>query len=54
MLLVVFHSCGTSSLTLRDEHTPGLNMVLTRIFVPKRDKGTGGWRKFHDEKFYHF
>jgi hypothetical protein len=23
------------------------NRVLRRIFVPKRDKVTGGWRKMH-------
>jgi hypothetical protein len=24
------------------------NRVLRRIFGPKRDKVTGGWRKLHD------
>jgi hypothetical protein len=25
--------------------------VLTRIFGPKRDEVTGGWRKLHNEEF---
>jgi hypothetical protein len=26
------------------------NRVLRRIFEPKRDEVTGGWRKLHDEE----
>jgi hypothetical protein len=26
------------------------NKVLKRIFGPKRDEGTGGWRKLHNEE----
>jgi hypothetical protein len=26
------------------------NRVLNRIFVPKRDELTGGWREMHNEK----
>jgi hypothetical protein len=26
------------------------NRVLRRIFGPKRDEGTGGWRKLHNEE----
>jgi len=26
------------------------NMVLMRIFVPKRDEVTGEWRKLHNEE----
>jgi hypothetical protein len=26
------------------------NRVLRRIFVPKRDEVTGGWRKLHNEE----
>jgi hypothetical protein len=40
------------SLTLREEH--GLrvfeNRVLRRIFAPKRDEVTGGWRKLYNEE----
>jgi hypothetical protein len=39
---------------LREEHRLGVfeNMVLRRIFGPKRDKVTGGWRKLHDDLFH--
>jgi hypothetical protein len=43
--------CETWSLTLREEHIYILrvfeNRVLRRIFGPKRDEVTGGWRKLH-------
>jgi hypothetical protein len=28
--------------------------VLRRIFGPKRDEMTGGWRKFHNEELHNF
>jgi hypothetical protein len=28
------------------------NSVLRRIFGPKRDEGTGGWRKLHNEELH--
>jgi hypothetical protein len=28
--------------------------VLRRIFGPKTDEVTGGWRKLHDEKLHNF
>jgi hypothetical protein len=28
--------------------------VLRRIFRPKRDKVTGGWRKLHNEELHNF
>jgi hypothetical protein len=28
------------------------NMVLMRIFGPKRDEVTGGWRKLHNEELH--
>jgi hypothetical protein len=28
------------------------NMVLRRLFGPKRDEGTGEWRRLHDEGLY--
>jgi hypothetical protein len=28
------------------------NRVLRRIFGPKRDEVTGGWRKLHNEEFH--
>jgi hypothetical protein len=40
------------SLTLREEHRPRVfeNKLLRRIFGPKRDEVTGGWRKLHNEE----
>jgi hypothetical protein len=29
------------------------NRVLRRIFGPKRDEVTGGWRKLHNEKLHY-
>jgi len=39
-------------LTLREERRLRVfeNRVLRRIFVPKRDKVTGEWRKLHNEE----
>jgi hypothetical protein len=28
------------------------NRVLRRIFGPKRDRGTGGWRQLHNEELH--
>jgi hypothetical protein len=46
---VVLYGCETLSLTLREEHRLRVfeNRVLRRIFGPKRDEVTGGWRKLH-------
>jgi hypothetical protein len=30
------------------------NRVLRRIFRPKRDEVTGGWRKLHKEELHNF
>jgi hypothetical protein len=38
--------CETGSLTLREVDRLE-NRVLRRIFGPKRDEVTGGWRKVH-------
>jgi hypothetical protein len=47
---VVLYGCETWSLTLREEHKLRLfeNRVLRRIFGPRRDGVTGGWRKLHN------
>jgi hypothetical protein len=54
ILPVVLYGCETWSLTLREEHTPKVfeNRVLRRIFGPKRDEMTGGWRKLHNEELH--
>jgi hypothetical protein len=46
ILPVVLYGCETWSLTLREEHRLRVfeNKVLRRIFGPKRDEVTGGWR----------
>ena len=50
---VVLYGCETSSLTLKKG--PRLrvfqNMVLRRIFGPRRDEVTGEWRELHNEEF---
>jgi hypothetical protein len=54
VLLVVLYGCETWSLTLTEEHRLRVskNRVLRRIFEPKRDEVTGGWRKLHNEEFH--
>jgi hypothetical protein len=51
---MVLYGCETWSLTSREEH--GLrvfeNRVLRRIFGPKRDEVTGGWRKLRNEEIH--
>jgi hypothetical protein len=48
------YGCETWSLTLREEHRLRVfeNRVLRRIFGPKRDEVTGGWRKLHNEELF--
>jgi hypothetical protein len=50
-LPVVLYGCETWSLTLREEDRLRVfeNRVL-RIFGPKRDEVTGGWRKLLNEE----
>jgi hypothetical protein len=52
ILPVILYGCETWSLTLREELRLRLfeNRVLRRIFGPKRDEVTGGWRKLHNEE----
>jgi hypothetical protein len=52
ILPVVLYGCETWSLTVREEHKLRVfeNKVLGRIFGPKRDGVTGGWRKLHNEE----
>jgi hypothetical protein len=48
ILPVVLYGCETLSLRLRVFE----NRVLRRIFGPKRDEVTGGWRKLHNEELH--
>jgi hypothetical protein len=54
ILPVVLYGCETWSLTLREEYRLRVfdNRVLRRIFGPKRDEVTGGWRKLHNEELH--
>jgi hypothetical protein len=54
ILPVVLYGCETLSLILREEHRLKVfeNRVLRRIFEPKRDKVTRGWRKLHSEELH--
>ena len=52
ILPVVLNGCETWSLTLREERKLRVleNMVLRRIFGPRRDEVTGEWRRLHNEE----
>jgi hypothetical protein len=54
ILPVVLYGCETWSLTVREKHKLRVfeNKMLRRIFGPKRDRVTGGWRKLHDEELH--
>ena len=49
---VVLYGCETWSLTLREERKLRAfeNMVLRRIFGPRRDEVTREWRRLHNEE----
>jgi len=49
---VVLYGCETWSLTLREERKLRVfeNIVLRRIFGPRRDEVTGEWRRLHNEE----
>ena len=51
-LPVVLYGCETWLLILREERKRRVfgNMVLRRIFGPKRDEVTGKWRRLHNEE----
>jgi hypothetical protein len=52
ILPVIFYGCETWSPTQREAYRLRVfeNKVLRRIFGPKRDEVTGGWRKLHNEE----
>jgi hypothetical protein len=49
---MVLYGCEAWSLTIREEHILRVfeNRVLRKIFGPKRDEVTGGWKKLHNEE----
>ena len=52
ILSVVLYGCETWSLTMREERKLKVfeNMVLRRIFGPRRDEVTGECRRLHNEE----
>jgi len=52
ILPVVLYGCEAWSLTLREERKLRVfeNMVLRRIFGPRRDEVTEEWRRMHNEE----
>jgi hypothetical protein len=50
----VLYGCEIWYLILREEHRLRVfeNRVLRRIFGPKREELTGGWRRLHNEKLH--
>ena len=52
ILPVALYGCETWSLTLREERKLRVfeNMVLRRIFGPRRDGVMGEWRRLHNEE----
>jgi hypothetical protein len=52
IILPVLYGCETWSLILRKERKLRVfeNMVLRRIFGPRRDEVTGKWRRLHNEE----
>ena len=52
ILPVVLYGCETWPLTLREERKQRVfeNMVLRRIFGPRRDEVTGEWRRLRNEE----
>ena len=52
ILPIVLYGCETWSLTLQEERKMRVfgNMVLRRIFGPRRDEVTGDWRRLHNEE----
>jgi hypothetical protein len=54
ILPVVLYGCETWSLTLREERRLRVfeNRVFRSVFRPKRDEGTGEWRKLHNQELH--
>jgi hypothetical protein len=54
ILPAVLYVCETWHLTLREQHRLRVfeNMVVRRIFGPKRGEVTGEWRKFQSEEHH--
>jgi hypothetical protein len=55
ILSVVLYGCEKWSLTLWEEYKLRVfeNRTLMKIYGPKREVLTGGWRKLHDDDTLH-
>jgi hypothetical protein len=51
---VVLYWCKTLTVMLREEHRLKVfeNRELRRMFGPRRDEVTGGWREQHNEELH--
>jgi hypothetical protein len=51
---VALYACETWSLALREKHRLRVFEIRVprRIFGPKRDEVTGGWRKIHNDELH--
>jgi hypothetical protein len=54
VLPVVLYECDTCSVTLREEFRLKVfeNWVLGKIFVPKRERISGGWIRLPNEELH--
>jgi hypothetical protein len=54
VLQAVLYGYHTQSLAVMEEHRLRVcgTKVLRRIFGPKRQEETGGWRKLHNDELY--
>jgi hypothetical protein len=54
ILPTVLYRCETWSLALREEQRLWVyeNRVLRRVFGPKKDEVTQGWRRLHKEELH--
>ena len=52
LIMKILYGCETWSLTRRGERKLRVfeNMVLRRVFGPRRDEVTGEWRRLHNEE----
>jgi len=54
VLPVVLYGCEAWTVTLRQEHRlrASKNRALRRIFGPKKEVMSGGWRRLHNEELH--
>jgi hypothetical protein len=52
ILPVALYGCGVWSHTVREQIEVSENGIMMRIFGPKREDVTGGWRRLHYEELH--